>query len=82
MSNKITTIGFVALSILATSAFAADKFDWSPCNAEMAKFCKGMEGKSDEDIYQCLLKHDVDLSSTCDKDGHNKYEILTGKTKK
>jgi hypothetical protein len=68
------------LSTLSTVAMAADKVDWTPCNAEIEKFCKGVHEKDGEEaLYQCLLKHDIDLSKTCDNGAHSKYEKATGK---
>ena len=71
----------VLLALTSTSAaLAADKVDWTPCKSEIEKFCKNIKGE--EEIYQCLLKHDVDLSKNCDNNSHSKYEEVTGKTKK
>ena len=78
---------FIAVSLLAsftaTSAFAEDhKVDWAAhCKAELEKFKCDANGK-DEDIYQCLLKHDSELGKDCDTGAHSKYEELTGKGKK
>ena len=53
-------------------------FDWGTCKAEMAKWCKAAQGS--EDIYLCLLKHDEDLSKSCDA-SHSAYEVATGRKK-
>lgn len=70
-------------AILATSiffaAFAAHAFDWKVCEAEIAKFCPGET--DNEKIWSCLQKNDIDLSETCDNEGHSKYEEESGKKK-
>ena len=78
MRKSIATLGFIIAVSASPLAFAAD-FDWSPCKAEIDQYCKDTKG--DEAIYQCLLKHDADLSKTCDNGAHSKYEELTGKAK-
>ena len=79
MRNQIgVALALVILSVSA--AIAADKVDWSPCKPEIEKFCKDVKDKSGEEaLYQCLLKHDIDLSKTCDNEAHSLYEKLTGK---
>ena len=82
MRKSLATMAFV-LSISAASAVFADdhKVDWAGhCKAEMEKFKCDANGK-DEDIYQCLLKHDADISKDCDNNAHSKYEEITGKSK-
>ena len=76
--RKLLAFTMLATVTLATSAMAADKVDWSKCKAETDKWCTGISG--DENIYQCLLKHDSELSKPCDEQ-HGKYEELTGKKK-
>jgi hypothetical protein len=72
MTKFYTLLAAVAVLFTASNAFA---FDWSPCKAEMEKFkCSG----DDEAVYQCLLKHDVDLSKNCDNGAHTKYEKEKG----
>ena len=70
------------IAVLASSqSFAANKVDWTPCQTEIAKWCPtAMEKSGEEGVYQCLLKHDADLSKSCDNDSHSKYEQVTGKT--
>ena len=83
MRITLASLGLLVAVTASSSAFAADKVDWTPCNAEIEKFCKGVKEKDGEDgIYQCLLKHDADISKSCDNDAHSKYEEATGKTKK
>ena len=55
---------FVALSILAFSAQAADKIDWTACSKEMKEFkCAG----DDKAVWSCLEKNDTKLSADCQK---------------
>ncbi len=72
----------LALAVLVSSAsFAADKVDWTPCQTEIAKWCPVAHDKGGEEgVYQCLLRHDADLSKKCDNESHSKYEQVTGKT--
>jgi len=79
VKEAASVVGAEASIVFVPPAFAAD-FDWSPCTKEIAQWCKDVKG--DEAIYQCLLRHDADLSKTCDNNGHSKYEELTGKTKR
>ena len=76
-------LAIIALTVLGTSpGFAADKVDWTPCQAEIAKWCPIAKDKAGEEgVYQCLLKHDTDLSKRCDNESHSKYEQVTGKTR-
>lgn len=78
----IKTIAMALLISLGciSPAFAADhKVDWAAhCKAEMEKFKCDANG-DDDTIYQCLLRHDVDLSKDCDNSAHTPYEKLTGK---
>ena len=59
-----------------------EKMDWSPCAKEIDKYCKRVKEKSDRKIYECLSEHDEHhdngLTEKCDKDGHTKYESMTG----
>jgi len=87
MSPRLTAISITLVAAISTSAFAADdkkaaqKIDWQAhCQSEMKRF-KCDAGGTDEAIYQCLLKHDADLSKTCDNKAHAKYEELTKKKK-
>ncbi len=58
----ISKLILVSLFSLSFSSFAADKLDWSKCAKETAEYkCTG----SDKEIYECLEKHDSDLSKTC-----------------
>ena len=76
---KPMMIATVLLS-LAVTAQAADKVDWTPCQTEITKWCKGVkDAKGEEGLYQCLLKRDADLSKRCDNESHSVYERLTGK---
>ena len=67
--------GFLAV-VSGSLAFAeANKVDWAPCSAEVAKFsCTG----SEEEIYNCLQAHDAELSAACEA-VHLAYEKATGK---
>ena len=72
----------LAAPALAFTNPAGYKADWQYCEAEIKKFkCEVAMAKSEEDLYQCLLKHDEDLSKGCDNNSHSKYEAATGKTK-
>jgi hypothetical protein len=73
--KKIATI-FVIIFSFSNMAYAAG-FDWSPCKAEIDKLCKDANG--DENIYNCLLKNHKELSKSCDDNGHDKYEKVTGR---
>ncbi len=73
-------LAIVSVATLISSAAHADKVDWSVCQPEIGKWCQGVKEKGGEEaIYQCLLKHDADLSKKCDNDAHSPYEKLTGK---
>lgn len=66
----------------ATHALAADKVDWSVCQAEITRWCASARAQGGEEgVYQCLLKHDADLSKRCDNEAHSRYEQLTGKAR-
>lgn len=79
MSKSLATLSLLMI-VASSAAFAEDhKVDWSGnCKADLEKFKCDANGK-DEDIYQCLLKHDKELSKECDENAHSKYEKLTGK---
>ena len=79
MRKSLAVIGFIMAVAAAQAAFSADKIDWAGhCKAEIEKFkCSG----DDEAMYQCLLKHDADLSKDCDNNAHSKYEEISGKKK-
>ena len=85
MKSKLA-LALFAVMLAASPAFAFDnpaghKVDWAPCEADIKKTkCEDALKKGEEDLYQCLLKHDEDLSKGCDNDAHSKYETLTGKT--
>ncbi len=76
----LTAAALVSASILAPApARAADKPDWSLCAPDIAKFkCGDAQAKGDEDLYNCLIKHDGELSKACDPET-TKYEVVTGK---
>jgi len=60
----ISKLILVSLFSLSLSSFAADKdkLDWTKCAKETAEYkCTG----TDKEIYECLEKHDSDLSKTC-----------------
>ena len=77
MRHALAVFAFV---VLISPAARADKVDWAVCSTEIGKWCQGIREKSGEEgIYQCLLKHDADLSKKCDNNAHSKYEQLTGK---
>ena len=80
MRTKIIAVAFLMGLVTTSSAFAEDhKVDWAKhCKADLEKFKCDANGK-DEDIYQCLLKHDSEISKPCDENAHSKYEELTGK---
>ena len=73
----ILATAFVAIACAPALANAADKPDWSICASDIAKFKCG-DAKGDEEIYNCLIKHDGELSKSCDPET-TKYEVLTGK---
>ena len=80
MTRMLMALVFTAAATVSPLVFAADKVDWTPCQTEIAKWCSTARDKGGEEgIYQCLLKHDADLSKKCDNDSHSKYEQLTGK---
>jgi hypothetical protein len=69
----------VAMTLAPALASAADKPDWSLCAPEIAKFkCTDAQAKGDEELYNCLIKHDGEFSKVCDPET-TKYEVLTGK---
>jgi len=80
---KFRAILALTASVLASSpAFAADKVDWSVCQPEITRWCASSRAQGGEEaIYQCLLKHDADLSKRCDNEAHSRYEQLTGKAR-
>jgi len=82
MRKSLATLGFIMAVSASTAVFAADhKVDWAAhCKAEIEKFKCDANG-DDDTIYQCLLRHDVDLSKDCDNNAHTPYEKLTGKAK-
>jgi hypothetical protein len=65
------------LFLVSSPSFADDKPDWSLCSNDISKF-KCSDAKGDENIYNCLIKHDGELSKSCDPET-TKYEKLTGK---
>lgn len=80
---KYAILSAVAVALLnivpAAAADAPQKPDWSLCAPEIAKFkCTDAQAKGDEELYNCLIKHDGEFSKTCDPET-TKYEILTGK---
>jgi hypothetical protein len=80
MRNILTSLAVVMTLASASAAFADVKPYWeSKCKAEIEKF--KCDKSSDDSIYQCLLKHDVDLSKACDNEAHSIYEKESGKTK-
>lgn len=80
MRLHVTALLLSGILAGASPVSAADKVDWSFCQPEINKWCTGVHDKSGEEgVYQCLLKHDADLSKKCDNESHSKYEQLTGK---
>lgn len=82
MRKSLATMSFLVALSASSAVMAEDhKVDWAKnCKSEMEKFKCDPNGK-DEDIYQCLLRHDVDLGKDCDNNAHTPYEKLTGKAK-
>lgn len=67
-----------AMTALSTPAFADDlKYDWSPCKKEVNLWCT--DAKTDDDMYNCLFKHDSALSKACDEKAVSPYEKKAGK---
>ena len=80
LRSSLTILCFAALlstPVLAADAPKGEPPNWGKCTPDLAKF-KCAAAKGDEQIYQCLMKHDGELSKACDPET-TKYEVLTGK---
>lgn len=64
----------ITLTVLLFLGSIAHADTFAGCKKEVTDYgCKG----DDKAIYECLLKHDKDLSPGCDKD-HSAYEEAHG----
>ena len=82
MYQRLAAMALALAAISVSPALAADKVDWAACQPEITRWCGTARAQGGEEaIYQCLLKHDADLSKRCDNEAHSRYEQLTGKAR-
>ena len=58
----------------ATAQFSGTPKEQAACRPDVAKFCKGLTGASDDVFVECLVKNAAQISARCRKvlQDHNK----------
>ena len=72
---KYSLLALLALGFIASPAFAAHhETDWTPCKADIEKYCKAAEGE--EKIAACLKEREKEISKACEAvvEEHGKHK--------
>jgi hypothetical protein len=70
LAAVVVLAAFVAVLVPGSSTRVMAQFSGTPkeqaaCRADVAKFCKGLTGDSDDVFVECLVKNAPQVSSRC-----------------